>query len=159
MGVIQWLEQRRIPIDSIAGTSVGAPAGALHATGRNGREIELFVRELDRSAAFTPSAPFRHFAFRRKEDRRDFPSATAFGLRGGLTLPPGLSAGHGAEPAVRRFAAAASGNAWRAGASPLPRFSGSAGLPGQTAFGVAYPGGGMGDRGDRRLFFRLGRVF
>jgi hypothetical protein len=43
--------------------------------------------------------------------------------------------------------------------SPLPRYSGSLGLMGETTFGVVYFGGGIGDRGDRRVFFRLGRVF
>lgn len=106
IGVIQWLEERRIPIDCIAGTSMGALVGGLYATGRDGRAIEQFVRELDWSAAFAPSVPFRHLAFRRKEDRRDFPSTIEFGLRRGLKLPPGVSAGHGAGLAISRFAAA-----------------------------------------------------
>ncbi|MCX7604514.1 MAG: patatin-like phospholipase family protein [Bryobacteraceae bacterium] len=106
IGVIQWLEEQRIPVDFLAGTSMGALVGGLYATGRDGGEIERFVRELDWSAAFEPSVPFRHLAFRRKEDRRDFPSTIEFGIRKGLKLPPGVSAGHGAGLAISRFAAA-----------------------------------------------------
>jgi hypothetical protein len=57
------------------------------------------------------------------------------------------------------FAAGEAGKAWRTGMDPLPRYSGSLGLMGETTFGVVYFGGGVGDRGDRRLFFRLGRIF
>jgi NTE family protein len=106
VGVLKWLEENRIPVDYIAGTSMGAIVGALYATGRNSADIERFVRELDWNAAFAPSVPFRHLAFRRKEDRRDFPSTIEFGIGKGLKLPAGLSAGHGAALAISRFAAA-----------------------------------------------------
>mgnify|MGYP005832352617 CR=1 FL=1 len=105
VGVLQWLEQHHIPVDFIAGTSMGALVGALYATGLDGKEIEGFVRGLDWNAAFSPSVPFRHLAFRRKEDRRDFPSTIEFGVGKGLKLPAGLSAGHGAGLAISRFAA------------------------------------------------------
>lgn len=106
VGVLKWLEEHRIPVDFIAGTSMGALIGALYATGRDTAEIERFVREVDWEAAFAPSVPFRHLAFRRKEDRRDFPSTIEFGVGKGLKLPAGLSAGHGAGLAISRFAAA-----------------------------------------------------
>lgn len=106
VGVLKWLEENRIPVDYIAGTSMGALIGALYATGQDSAEIERFVRELDWNAAFAPSVPFRHLAFRRKEDRRDFPSTIEFGVGKGLKLPAGLSAGHGAGLAISRFAAA-----------------------------------------------------
>lgn len=106
IGVIQWLEEHRIPIDYVAGTSMGALVGGLYATGHDGRQIERFVRELDWNAAFAASVPFRDLAFRRKEDRREFPSTIEFGIRRGLRLPPGVSPGHGAGLAISRFAAA-----------------------------------------------------
>jgi NTE family protein len=106
IGVIQWLEQHRVPVDFIAGTSMGALVGGLYATGRDGGQIEQFVRELDWTAAFAPSVEFRHLAFRRKEDRREFPSTIEFGIRKGLKLPPGVTPGHGAGLAIGRFAAA-----------------------------------------------------
>ena len=57
------------------------------------------------------------------------------------------------------FTGAEAGKAWYEGISPKPRFSGSLGLMGETAVGVVYYGAAIGDQGDRRLFFRLGRVF
>lgn len=105
IGVIQWLEERRIPVDFIAGTSMGAIIGGLHATGNDGKAIERFASGVDWNAVFAPSVPFRHLAFRRKEDRRGFPSTIEFGIGKGLKLPAGVSAGHGAALAISRFAA------------------------------------------------------
>ncbi len=106
IGVLQWLEERHIPVDFIAGTSMGAIIGGLYATGSDGKAIERFAAGMDWNAVFAPSVPFRHLAFRRKEDRRDFPSTIEFGIGRGLKLPAGVSAGHGAALAISRFAAA-----------------------------------------------------
>lgn len=106
IGVLQWLEERHIPVDFIAGTSMGAIIGGLYATGSDGKAIERFAAGMDWNAVFAPSVPFRHLAFRRKEDRRDFPSTIEFGVGRGLKLPAGVSAGHGAALAISRFAAA-----------------------------------------------------
>lgn len=105
IGVIQWLERHRIPIDYIAGTSMGSLVGGLYATGHDGREIEEFVKSLDWRAALAPSVSYRDLAFRRKEDRRDYPSTLEFGVGKGLKLPTGVSAGHGAGLMISRFAA------------------------------------------------------
>lgn len=105
IGVLQWLEERRIPVDFIAGTSMGAIVGGLYATGNDGQSIQRFAAGVDWNAAFAPSVAFRHLAFRRKEDRRDFPSTIEFGVGKGLKLPAGVSAGHGAALAISRFAA------------------------------------------------------
>jgi NTE family protein len=105
IGVLQWLEEHRIPVDFIAGTSMGAIVGGLYATGNDGQAIQRFAAGVDWTAAFAPSVPFRDLAFRRKEDRRDFPSTIEFGVGKGLKLPAGVSAGHGAALAISRFAA------------------------------------------------------
>jgi NTE family protein len=105
IGVLQWLEQHRVPVDFIAGTSMGAIIGGLYATGNGGEAIHRFAASVDWNAAFAPSVPFRHLAFRRKEDRREFPSTIEFGIGKGLKLPAGVSAGHGAALFISRFAA------------------------------------------------------
>ena len=51
------------------------------------------------------------------------------------------------------------GNAWTGSSLIRPRHSGSLGLLGETAIGMVYIGGAIGDQGSRRLFFRLGRFF
>jgi NTE family protein len=51
------------------------------------------------------------------------------------------------------------GTAWGAGQSALPRYSGSLGIMGDTAVGVVIFGAAVGDRGEKKVFFRLGKWF
>jgi NTE family protein len=106
VGVIKWLEENRIPVDAIAGASMGSLVGGLYATGRSAQDIENFVVNLDWGTALQPSTPFRQLAFRRKEDRREFPNRLDMGFKGKtLHLPLALSAGHGVGLVISRIAA------------------------------------------------------
>src|SRR5213595_3642797 len=40
VGVLKVLEEEGIPIDFVAGTSIGAAIGAIHASGVSGKELE-----------------------------------------------------------------------------------------------------------------------
>lgn len=51
------------------------------------------------------------------------------------------------------------GRAWSPGGPATPRHSGTLGLMGETPFGLVFLGGAIGDQGDKKLFFRLGRIF
>jgi len=93
VGVIQWLEEHRIPIAYIGGTSMGGLVGGIYASGMNAAELKETVRQIDWNAAFRRSAPFYDLAYRRKEDRRSFPNSLEFGLKNGFSLPSGLSPG------------------------------------------------------------------
>jgi NTE family protein len=105
IGVLKWLEEHRIPVDYIAGTSMGSLVGGLYATGHTPAEIEAFVENIDWNQALSPTAPFRQMSYRRKEDSREYPSTVEFGLKRGIQLPPGLSAGHGVGLIISRFTA------------------------------------------------------
>ncbi len=105
VGVIKWLEKNRIPIDAVAGTSMGALVAGLYASGRNSAEIEKFVEEIDWQNVLSQTPPFPQLAFRRKEDLREYPTAFEFGLKKGIQFPSGLSAGHGVGLLLARFAA------------------------------------------------------
>jgi NTE family protein len=94
IGVIRWLEEHRIPIDYITGTSMGGLVGGAFATGLSGDEIAQLVRELDWEKTLASSAPYRDLDFRRKEDAADLPTMIELGLRGGLRLPSALNPGH-----------------------------------------------------------------
>ena len=52
VGVLKVLERERIPVDLIAGTSMGAIVGGLYATGLTAVEIEDEVKRLDWIGAF-----------------------------------------------------------------------------------------------------------
>ena len=51
------------------------------------------------------------------------------------------------------------GRAWYPGLTAKPRHDGLVGFLGLTPFGVVFFGGAIGDQGDMKLLFRLGRRF
>ncbi len=105
IGVLQWLDEHRVPVDIVGGTSMGALVGAGFATGMAPHEIRNLIEEVDWASVLAPDTPFPYKTFRRKEDTRAFPSALRFGLRGGFRLPSGLSAAEEADLLFDRIAA------------------------------------------------------
>ena len=102
IGVLEWLEEHHIPIDYVAGTSMGGLIGGLYATGRSPQEIGQIVSDIDWDQALVGETPYRALSFRRKEDYRSFPNRLELGLRHGLTMPSGLSSSSGASPQCTR---------------------------------------------------------
>jgi NTE family protein len=94
VGVLEWLEEHRIPVDVIAGTSIGGLVGGGYATGRSAADVRALIQAIDWDAMFRGEVEYALKAFRRKEDRRDFPVRLELGLRDGLRLAPGLDPGH-----------------------------------------------------------------
>lgn len=94
VGVLRWLEEHRIPVDVVAGTSMGGLIGAAYATGMSADEIRQLLRDTDWDLILKADAPYRLKGYRRKEDARDYPVKLEMGLRKGLALPSGLNPGH-----------------------------------------------------------------
>jgi NTE family protein len=93
IGVIQWLEKNRVPVDYVGGTSMGGLVAGLYATGKTGDELEKFALGLDWNAVIASQIPYRDLIFRRKEDRRQYPTLLEFGWRDGFALPSGIESG------------------------------------------------------------------
>jgi NTE family protein len=94
LGVLIALEELRIPVDYIAGTSIGAAIGGIYASGLSTDEIEEFVRSIDWNAAFLNLTPRRLRSFRRKRDDDLFLVNQKPGLNNGeFTLPRGVVQG------------------------------------------------------------------
>jgi NTE family protein len=95
VGVIRALEEMRIPIDAVAGTSMGAVVGGLYAAGLSGAEIERIFSEIDWQEMIRDRAPRRDLAYRRKQDDRNILARGALGVdETGIVLPLGLVQGH-----------------------------------------------------------------
>jgi NTE family protein len=94
VGVLEWFEQHRIPVDYIAGTSMGGLIGAIYAMGTPPEEMRPFLKKLNWDELFSRGPGYESLSFRRKDDRRNFQAAIEVGLRQGLTLPLGLSSAH-----------------------------------------------------------------
>src|SRR5450631_1486247 len=104
IGVLKVLEELKIPIDCIAGTSMGAVVGGLYASGMNAREIEATMRSVDWQEAIRDTPPRRDLAFRRKQDDRNFLVRLPLGLKHGqILLPKGLIQGQKLQETLRQL--------------------------------------------------------
>ncbi|MGA7059516.1 MAG: patatin-like phospholipase family protein [Terriglobales bacterium] len=93
VGVLQWLEENRIPVDVIAGASMGSLVGGIYASGESPSQIEALIRSIRWNEVLRGVTPYRDLSFRRKEDRRDYPNAFEFGLKHGAQFPSGFNSG------------------------------------------------------------------
>jgi NTE family protein len=104
IGVLRELERMRIPIDAIAGTSMGAIVGGLYASGMSAAELEELVAEMDWADAMSDEPDRGDLRFRRKQDARDYPIDLDIGLeRGRLKLPLGLVQGQKLDLILRNL--------------------------------------------------------
>jgi NTE family protein len=93
IGVLQWFRDNHIPIDYIAGTSMGGLVAGLYATGKSPQELEKLVKELNWDAIIGGQTSYRDLSYRRKEDARDFQNSIILGLKHGFSAPSALNAG------------------------------------------------------------------
>jgi NTE family protein len=94
IGVLQWLEEHRIPVSYVAGTSMGGLVGGMYATGQSPAEIRALVERIKWDEVLHGEIPFQDLAYRRKEDAEDYPNALEFGIKNGIRFPEGFNSGH-----------------------------------------------------------------
>ena len=92
IGVLKVLEEERVPIDYIAGTSMGAVIGGLYASGLSPDEIEAFLNGLDWNDVLTDATPRRELFFRRKFEDQRYLIEVGVG-RKGIKMGSGMVAG------------------------------------------------------------------
>ena len=104
IGVLKVLEELQVPIDCIAGTSMGAVVGGLYASGMTAHQIESTMRSVDWQEAFRDAPPRRDLAFRRKQDDRNFLVKLPLGLKHGrMLLPKGFIQGQKLQETLRQL--------------------------------------------------------
>ena len=104
IGVLKVLDQMHIPIDAIAGTSMGAVVGGLYATGFSAEDIERIVSTLDWQDAYKDRPPRAELTFRRKQEDQNFLVKFPLGLRSGtFLLPKGLIQGQKLNQTLRKL--------------------------------------------------------
>jgi NTE family protein len=106
VGVLRVIERMGIPVDYVAGTSMGAVVGGLYAMGMSPDEIEATIEEIDWTAIFQDVPPRQNRRIQRKLDDNDF----LFNARPGVNeekrevnLVPALIQGHRLDLALRRY--------------------------------------------------------
>ena len=104
IGVLKELERLQIPIDVIAGTSMGAVVGGLYATGMSAEDLEDLVGSLDWAAALSDKPDRQDLSFRRKQDDSLSPIDFELGVRGAeLVLPKGAIQGQKLDMLLREL--------------------------------------------------------
>ncbi len=95
LGVLKVLEELHIPIDAIAGTSMGALVGGLYASGMSPAKMETELSAIDWTGVISDAPTRQDISFRRTEDQYDPLFALELGWSGHrFHLPSGLIAGY-----------------------------------------------------------------
>jgi NTE family protein len=95
IGVIQWMEENHVPVDRLAGTSMGALVGAMYAEGMTPTELYRVGTSTAFENVFTLQSPYNDLSFRRRQDRYEIPQSFTVGLRHGVQARNGLVAERG----------------------------------------------------------------
>jgi NTE family protein len=94
VGILKVLEENRVPVDFVVGTSMGSIVGGLYASGRSPAEIEQVFHEINWLDLFADWPTQDWLSFRRKRDLERFIDLE-FGadFKKGFRLPRGFIAG------------------------------------------------------------------
>ncbi len=107
VGVLKVLEEYRVPIHCIAGTSMGALVGASYATGTTVAELEKVTHQISTELLFKEKPPRAELAMRRKSDDYRPYFGPEFGIGDGkLKLPKGVITGVQLESVLRQLSKA-----------------------------------------------------
>ncbi|RPJ45628.1 MAG: esterase, partial [Betaproteobacteria bacterium] len=105
VGVLKVLEELRVPIHCITGTSMGALVGAGYATGTTVPEMEELLREITTELLYKEKPPRAELSMRRKQDDYRPYIGPEIGVgHGGIGLPKGVVSGVQLETVLRRLA-------------------------------------------------------
>lgn len=105
IGVLKVLEREHVPVDVIAGTSMGAIVGGLYASGMKADEIERELKRIDWNKLFATRVSRQQLTQRRKEEDFEIASAIELGIdhEGSFRAPQGAVSSRGLETLLRRL--------------------------------------------------------
>ena len=81
IGVLQWFEEHHIPVDMIAGTSMGCMVSALYSSGLSVDQLKRVMDNDVFNSVFRFQSSYQSKNFRRRQDSRDLPNALTVGLK------------------------------------------------------------------------------
>jgi NTE family protein len=107
VGVLKVLQELRVPVDCVAGTSMGSIVGAAYASGASVPEMEQMLGKLSARLLFRDLPPREERSVHLKRDDATNLSALEFGVsKEGVLLPKGLVSGVQLEAVLRELAKA-----------------------------------------------------
>ncbi len=86
IGTLQWMEEHHIPVDVIAGTSMGSILSALYSTGHTVEQMRHILNSDEVSRVFRINANYAALSYRRREEDRELPNGIGIGLKHGVSL-------------------------------------------------------------------------
>lgn len=81
VGVLQWFEEHHIPVDMIAGTSMGCMVSALYSSGKTVDQLKFVMNDSVFDSVFRFNNSYESRSFRRREDARELPNGVTIGLK------------------------------------------------------------------------------
>ena len=104
VGVLKVLEELRVPVDVIAGTSMGAIVGGLYASGMPAQVLERELRAVRWGEVFTNRVARQQLSQRRKEEDFEISPLLELGVNDGeLQAPRSAVSSRGLETLLRRY--------------------------------------------------------
>jgi len=104
IGVLKVLEKYRVPIDCIAGTSMGALVGAAYASGMSIPEMDAITSEITSELLFKERPPREELSMQRKAEDYSLLFGPEIGLVGSsLKFPKGVVTGVQLETVLRKL--------------------------------------------------------
>ncbi|MGD8170887.1 patatin-like phospholipase family protein [Vibrio sp. TRT 21S02] len=105
IGVLKALEEMKIPVDIVTGTSMGAYVGGLYASGMSADEIESFIYSVDWNSGYRDRVDRSQRRVRDKEYEDRYQLTTDLGLRwGSVRAARGFVQGQGMLKILRETA-------------------------------------------------------
>lgn len=110
IGVLKVLEELRVPVHCVTGTSMGSIVGGAYASGGEPQKLAETVLKTDWNEVFRDRPPRQELSSRRKQEDYKTLFAPEYGVKdGGLVLPKGVIAGVAVEAYFRALTAQAAG--------------------------------------------------
>jgi NTE family protein len=104
IGVLKVLEELRVPVDLIVGTSMGSIVGASYASGTSIGQMERDVATITTASLFTDRPPRADLPMRRKADDQYPYIIPELAVTGdGIVLPKGIVTGVSVEAQLRKL--------------------------------------------------------
>ncbi|MBA5685694.1 patatin-like phospholipase family protein [Rugamonas apoptosis] len=103
IGVLRVLQELRVPVDIVVGTSMGSVVGGAYAAGSSVAQLEQLVRRTDWNSVVADRPPRDELNFRRRQEDLLLPSRIEFGATmEGISLPPAAAGNEALELALTR---------------------------------------------------------
>jgi NTE family protein len=107
VGVLKVLDEYRVPVDCVVGTSMGSLVGGAFATGMTLAEMDEILGKISTKLLFREKPPRQQLAMRRKEDDRTILFTPEVGIKdGSLRIGKGIVSGVQLETVLRQLSKA-----------------------------------------------------